>query len=132
MSPPVPTAAPDPLPWETDPHWHGGSISGSGSLPAYDDSEEDEVPGRSWMRLAMIVGMCVLVMVAAVAAWDLGGGGDTPETGPPDEGDQTPNAAPVAYQQLVAVDFDPQGDPPEENPECAPLAGRGPRDSAQR
>ena len=36
------------------------------------DDTGDQVPGRSWIRLAMIVGICVLVMVAAVAAYQLG------------------------------------------------------------
>jgi len=119
-------ASSGPLPWESDPHWDGGSSSGSGSLPAYDEAaEEDEVPGRSWMRLALIVGMCALVMVAAVAAWDLGGGGDIPEDPSEAGNDSTDRAAPVVYEQLTATDFDPQGDPPEENPESAGLAVDG-------
>jgi hypothetical protein len=79
----------------------------------------------------MIVGMCALVMVAAVAAWDLGGGRDLPEDDP-GAGDATQRAAPVVFEQLTAADFDPQGDPPEENPQSVPLAVDGDEATAWR
>ncbi len=87
------------------------------------DDTGEQVPGRNWIRLAMIVGVCVLVMVAAVAAYQLGlkppaPGDDTPSQ----EGSQTPTAAePTPFTDLVAVDFDPQGaEPREENPDTVP------------
>lgn len=86
------------------------------------DDTGDQVPGRSWIRLAMIVGVCVLVMVAAVAAYQLGlkpptsDGDDAPATR------TTPSvAAPTPFSDLVADDFDPQGSAPrEENPDAVP------------
>ena len=84
------------------------------------DDTGEQVPGRNWIRLAMIVGVCVLVMVAAVAAYQLGlkppaPGDDTPSQ----QASQTPTAAePTPFTDLVAVDFDPQGaEPREENPD---------------
>ena len=53
----------------------GSWSSGAWSEDRWGDGQDDtgdQVPGRSWIRLAMIVGICVLVMVAAVAAYQLG------------------------------------------------------------
>jgi serine/threonine kinase PknH len=92
------------------------------------DDTGDQVPGRSWIRLAMIVGIILLVGVAAVAAYQLG-------LKPPaddstsDETTSSPAptaAAPTPFTGLVADDFDPQGDPPkDENPEQVPNAVDG-------
>jgi hypothetical protein len=83
------------------------------------DDTGDQVPGRSWFRLAMIVAVCLLVMVAAVAAYQLGkpptpGSDDEPSTS------SSPSAAasPTPFTGLSADDFDPQGsEPREENPD---------------
>ena len=87
------------------------------------DDTGDQVPGRSWIRLAMIVGVCVLVMVAAVAAYQLGlptniASDDEPTTST----SSSPTAAePTPFTDLVADDFDPQGsEPREENPDSVP------------
>ena len=88
------------------------------------DDTGDQVPGRSWFRLAMIVGICVLVMVAAVAAYQLGlptvtdSGDDDPTT----SASPSPTAAePTPFTDLVAAAFDPQGtDDGEENSDSAP------------
>ena len=55
----------------------GSWSSGSWSEDRWDtgdgfDDTGDQVPGRTWIRLAMIVGICLLVGVAAVAAYQLG------------------------------------------------------------
>lgn len=134
-------AAPDYWPWEAsrdsgaDPagrspagrdtgSWTSSSWSddrwGTGESP---DDTGEQVPGRSWIRLAMIVGVCLLVLVAAVAAYQLGlkppTPGDDPEA---EESSQTPSASePTAFPDLAAVDFDPQGAAPrEENPDQVP------------
>jgi hypothetical protein len=85
------------------------------------------VPGRSWIRLAMIVGVCVLVMVAAVAAYQLGLKPPTSGTDDDPSPTTTPSvAAPTPFTGLVADDFDPQGSPPrEENPDSVPNAVDG-------
>ncbi len=104
--------------------WASASWTGDrwGTGDGIDDTD-DQVPGRSWIRLAMIVGICVLVLVAAVAAYQLG-------LKPPasDSADDTPAAtttpsvaAPTPFTDLTAVDFDPQGAVPrEENPDSVP------------
>ena len=88
------------------------------------DDTGDQVPGRSWFRLAMIVGICVLVMVAAVFAYQLGlpkvtdsGDDDTTTSSSP-----SPTAAePTPFTGLAAQAFDPQGtDDGEENSSSVP------------
>ena len=112
-------------PWDT-----GAVTSGSGVLPVTDeDDEDDEVPGRSWLRLAMGVGASILLLLAIVFAFNLGRG-RTPLGELPEE-DRSPTASSPAATELeevvdlTATDFDPQGDPPEENSDLAPLAVDG-------
>lgn len=103
--------------------WGSGSWPGDrwGTGDGFDDTGE-QVPGRSWIRLAMIVGACLLVGVAAVAAYQLGLKPPTP--GSSDEPTTTPSPTvvePTPFEGLVADDFDPQGgDGGVENPESVP------------
>jgi serine/threonine protein kinase len=103
--------------------WGSGSWSGDrwGTGDGFDDTGE-QVPGRSWIRLAMIVGACLLVGVAAVAAYQLGLKPPTP--GSSDEPTATPSPTvvePTPFEGLVADDFDPQGgDGGVENSESVP------------
>lgn len=117
--------------------WEGSGPAtgtGSGVLPAYveDDEDDDErPPGVSWLRLAAVVAACLLVLIASVIAFNLGRGrsplGATPDTpaASPTRGSSSaaPTAAPIAG--VAASDFDPQGSPPEENPQQAALAVDG-------
>lgn len=118
------------VPIRTTPEWaqdEWGSTtggSGIGGVPPY-PGEEPEVPGRSWLRLAMIVGLCTLVLVAAVAAYQLGGGLSLPDDDPTDSPSPAVTEEPVVFKRLSADDFDPQGDPPEENGDEAPLVVDG-------
>jgi hypothetical protein len=133
------TANPDYWPWESSQDagrgsgvqpagrdtgsWGSGSWSGDrwGTGDGLDDTGE-QVPGRSWIRLAMIVGACLLVGVAAVAAYQLGlkpptpGSSDEPTTSP------SPTVAePTPFEGLAADDFDPQGtDGGVESPDSVP------------
>lgn len=103
--------------------WASASWTGDrwGTGEGIDDTD-DQVPGRSWIRLAMIVGISVLVLVAAVAAYQLGL--KPPATGTDDEPSATTTpsvAAPTPFTDLTADAFDPQGDPPgEENSASVP------------
>jgi hypothetical protein len=84
------------------------------------DDTGDQVPGRSWFRLAMIVAGCLLVLVAAVAAYQLGLTPPTPGSDDEPTTSASPSAAttPTPFTELVADDFDPQGsEPREENPD---------------
>jgi hypothetical protein len=105
----------------------GSWSSGSWSEDRWDtgdgfDDTGDQVPGRSWIRLAMIVGICLLVGVAAVAAYQLGLKPPTPGSSDEPTATTTPSvAAPTPFTDLTADDFDPQGAPPqEENPDAVP------------
>lgn len=136
---------PDYWPWDaSQDHGHGhsqdhgsgvrpvGRDTGSWSSGAWPDDRwatgeglDDtgtQVPGRSWIRLAMIVGICVLVLVAAVAAYQLGLKPPSSDSTDDPTATTTPSvAAPTAFTDLVADDFDPQGSPPrEENPDSVP------------
>ncbi len=109
-------------PWDDAP-------SGTGPIVT-DDPVEEEVPGRNWLRLAAVIGACLVLLVAVVVAFNLGRG-RTPLGAVPDDGEeQNPSGpassgAPAPITGVTATDLDPQGNPPEENPELAPLAVDG-------
>lgn len=106
----------------------GGRDTGGWSSGAWGDDtdgtgEDSRVPGRRWIRLAMVVAVVVSVVVAAVAAYQLGlrppaddsADDTTSETSTP----ATP-AAPTAYTGITGQDFDPQGTDGGEYPELVP------------
>ena len=120
-------------PWENT---GTGAGTGSGVFPAFVDDEGDDdrnPPGSSMLRLALIVAVCLLVLIGCVIAFNLGRGrsplGATPDTpaSRPTASQTSPgtgaSAGPITG--VTAQDFDPQGSPPEENPEQAPLAVDG-------
>ncbi|NYE36361.1 hypothetical protein F4692_001465 [Nocardioides cavernae] len=89
-----------------------------GTGEGFEDTD-DQVPGRSWIRLAMIVGLCLLVGVAAVAAYQLGRPAITESDDEPTTSASPSAAAPTPFEGLVADDFDPQGtDGGQENPDA--------------
>ena len=97
--------------WSDD-HWDTGDFDDTG----------DQVPGRRWIRLALIMGICLLVGVAAVAAYQLGLKPPTPGSDDEPSATASPSAAePTPFADLTADDFDPQGAAPqEENPDSVP------------
>lgn len=118
----VPRSPDEYWPWDSS----GGPPTGSGNDSGFLPPVGPPVPGRSWLRLAWIVGVGALLLLGLVAAYQLGvGSGDEP---PPS--DQTQSGTPTVGSgdqilPLTAVDFDPQGDTNEENGESAPLAVDG-------
>ncbi|NHC22460.1 hypothetical protein G6553_04640 [Nocardioides sp. IC4_145] len=109
--------------------WDTGDGRGTGAaLPAVEDTGTlEEVPGRRWMRLAIVLGICAAVLLATVVAVNLGRGRGPLGTG---ADDPTPSAsASTAPLSTIAVqgvtDLDPQGGDGVENPELAPLAADG-------
>jgi hypothetical protein len=126
-------------PWDTSTGTGTGMqvTTGSGYIePIEDVDEEDERPGRSWLRLAAVVAVLILALLAVVFAFDLGrglpsiGGEDsqTPDRRTPSTGQSTSggaDAGPAAYTDVTADDFDPQGDPPEELPDLVGFAVDG-------
>ncbi|RNM12578.1 protein kinase family protein [Nocardioides pocheonensis] len=87
--------------------------------------------GRSWLQLAAIVGVCIAVLAAMFVAFHLGRGKDTPSStstsAPP-----TPTATGSPVRIVAAHDFDPEGDPPSENPGEVRLAIDGKPDTGWR
>lgn len=102
--------------------------SSSGVLPAVEDDAKDQVPGRSWMRLAMLVAVGLVLLVAVAIAFNLSRG-KTPLGTEPAEDRSTPSStgsstsAPTSsfLTGLTAVDLDPEGNG-EERPEDVALA----------
>jgi len=99
--------------------WDGQRPTGTGPLPVVED-EEDDVPGRSWLRLAAGVAVIVLLVVAAGFAFNAfqkSEGGSTGGDSNSPSGDTQPAQALVISD---ASDFDPEGNPPSEYPENVP------------
>ena len=122
--------------------WEGSGPAtgtGSGVLPAYvedDEDDDDRQPGVSWLRLAALVAVCLLVLIASVIAFNLGRGRsplgavpDTPATSPARTPSSTPTSAgPISG--VAATDFDPQGSPRRRTPRrprSRSTVTRGPR-----
>jgi hypothetical protein len=117
--------APAYWPWEsTGPGSNPSTGSGAWHPQDLTDTGSDVVPGRNWFRLAMVLALGVLVLVAGVAAYQLGSGGPDEETDDPAvTQSSSPGATPTPLAGITAVDFDPQGsEPREEYPELVPLA----------
>ncbi|MEO5853567.1 MAG: protein kinase family protein [Nocardioides sp.] len=108
----------------------GVSTTGSGIGVIDEDDEDDGVPGRTWLRLAALVGAGMLLLLAAVFAVNLGQGRsplefDDPPTAAPSDTASSSAPSPQPVTGTTATDLDPQGDPPEENPDLAPLVVDG-------
>lgn len=97
-------------PWEgTDP----GGATGAGLPPV-----AEEVPGRSWLRLAMGIGAAVLLLIAVVIAFNLGRGktplGTDPDPDPTPSTSSSPSPSddpsPTPIDDVTATEFNPQGD----------------------
>jgi hypothetical protein len=98
------------------------------------------VPGRRALRLAALIALVLLAIVALAVAFNLSRG-RTPLGGQqdPDPSQNATIGAPPSASagadlrpapDLVAQDFDPEGDPPEENPDDAPNAVDGDPDTS--
>jgi serine/threonine protein kinase len=98
--------------------------------PAPDDPGREDDRGRrvgaAWIRLAAVIAAVVIVAVAVVFALNLGNGSAPPAADPAESRSESPS--PVASTPIPVkgvTDFDPEADPPEENPDLAPLAVDG-------
>ena len=115
-----------------------GPGTGTGIRPLTEEEEPGQVPGRSSLRVAGAILACLLLLLAVVVAFNLGRGrgplgitsGDDSSSGSAGHSATPSTAAPI--KGITVTDLDPQGDPPEENPELAPLAADGKQDTAWR
>jgi hypothetical protein len=88
--------------------------------------------GRSWLQLAGIVAVCIAVLAAMFVAFDIGRGKDEKPSAPSTSTPASPTATGAAVRIVKAHDFDPEGDPPEENPDQVALAIDGKPDTGWR
>jgi serine/threonine protein kinase len=97
--------------------------------PPTDDAGEENRGrrvGAVWIRLAAVIAALVIVAVAVVFALDVGNGSRPNAADPTPSSSESPS--PVASTPIpirAVADFDPEADPPEENPDLAPLAVDG-------
>lgn len=97
-------------------------------LPSLDpDGPDDDRPGRSWLRLAVVLAVLLIVVVGTVIALNLGRGpADDPTPVTSSSGSRSAKATASVPVPIAGVrDFDPEGDPPEENPDQVGLAVDG-------
>ncbi|WP_027861153.1 protein kinase family protein [Marmoricola sp. URHB0036] len=104
----------------------GTGDTGSGFWPFTDEDEaKNDVhtgkEGRGWMRMAIVVGILIIVVVAMAIAFNRGRQDGGPTSGSPgstpSQAAGTTGGAAVTFAGVR--DFDPDGDPPEENPDTA-------------
>jgi hypothetical protein len=120
-----------------------GAASGSGTIPAYVEPEppgDQPVPGRRALRLAALLAMVLLAVVVLAIAFNLSrgrtplGGQQTDDPTSTASLSSPPSATTggdlVALEDVSADDFDPEGDPPEENPDDAANAVDGDPDTS--
>jgi len=116
-----------PPPEDTGDFWPWGGSEERSPIVEDTSGEDDEtVPGRSWMRIAGILSACVVVLLAMVYAFNRGhegGGPDGEEPGP----DATTGAGTTRIQVVAVDDFDPLGEPSEENPDQVTRSADGDR-----
>jgi hypothetical protein len=110
-------------PWDgTGPH----DLDGVGEQTA----DHDAVPGRNWLRLAMVVAACVALLIAVAVAFNLGRGRtplgaerEDPTRAPSETTPPEPTASPLPG--VVAGAFDPLSTDGTENDADVPLAVDG-------
>ncbi len=120
-------AAPPPEPPE-DTGWPFGG-------PREEEAWVAPEPGRSrnWLRWPLLIGALILVIVGVFTLLDLSGddtSGPQADPSPTAPASSAAPSGPIAISQVS--DLDPGGDPPEENPELAPLAADGDRGTTWR
>ncbi len=140
------TGAGEPSPPASFGHWRTTG-HGTGSVPPVwgpdadepppgsDDWDDDgTVPGRSWLRLAVVLAVVLLIVVGAVVFLNLGSGSrEDPSSAQSGKGERSPSASASRSVEVPisgVSDFDPQGDPAEENPDLVPLAVDGDKATA--
>ena len=103
--------------------WTGANV------PIAEEPDYNQKPGTNWLRIAMGVGLVVLVLIAGSIAWNIIS--DDPDTTAENPGtgnnggDTTAEAKPTPIKGITAKDLDPHGDPPTETPDLVDLVVDG-------
>jgi hypothetical protein len=118
----APLAAAGFWPWEAD--------TGTGDVELESTADHDAVPGRNWLRLAMVIAACLALLVGVAVAFNLGRGRtplgavrDEPTVSPTLTTPAEPTASPLT--DVVADAFDPLGTDGTENDDKVALAVDG-------
>jgi hypothetical protein len=117
---------PVPSSWGPDPEGPGGPPWDRTDGP---DDGDDGVPGRSWLRAGVVLATVLVVVVAGAVALTLSHrtADDHRASANHPSGSGTSGASGHATRLPISgvSDFDPQGNPPEENPGMTRLAHDG-------
>jgi hypothetical protein len=103
----------------------GTLAPGSDGYWPFGDSVPPEEPqftgkeGRSWLRLAAVVGICLAIVVAMAFAFRLGRDNGRPSAQPPAGSSSAQSAVSSRLQVVAATAFDPEGDHEENDDEAA-------------
>jgi hypothetical protein len=92
--------------------------------PEEDNDVHTGKEGRGWLRTAIVVGVLLVLVVAVAIAFTRGrqDGGTQTDSGPSQKPSSSAQAQGAPIKLAGVSDFDPQADPPEENPDEAPNA----------
>lgn len=107
----------------------GTMLAGAGGYWPFTDPEDPAAQrftgqftgkeGRSWLRLAAVVGVCLALLVAMAFAFRLGRDGGRPSAQPSVGGSPAETAVSSRVQVVSATAFDPEGDHEENDAEAA-------------
>jgi serine/threonine protein kinase len=133
--PPRPATSPTPGTDATGTGTHGHTGTGSRYWPFEDEPEDtgsfSGKEGRSWLKLAALVGLAIAVLVGMFVAFDIGRGNDPGPSATRTTAPATPTVTGSPIPIVGAQDFDPEGDGAE-NPDQVALAIDGKPDTGWR
>jgi len=92
--------------------------------PEEDNDVHTGKEGRGWLRTAIVVGVLLVLVVAVAIAFNRGrqDGGAQTDSEPSQQPSRSAQAQGAPIELAGVSDFDPQAEPPEENPDEAPNA----------
>ena len=95
----------------------GGGATGYWPFAGEDDDDEVHTgrEGRGWLRTAIVVAVLLLLVVAMAVAFNMGRNNSSPSAGNDAESPSASQSTGQRIQVAGADDFDPEGDPSEEN-----------------
>lgn len=116
---PASVPAPPPPPADGKEYWPWTADTDGFGPPTGEIGDDEAVPGRSWLRLAMGISAALLLLVAVIVAFNLGRGrtplGAEPDPTPSRSASSQAASSVRQLTGLTAVDLDPFGD--DEHPD---------------